>query len=180
VPLTKRQQFRRVTLLCGEFARNLAYHRAGENSIKELKEPGDFWTTVHINFLNCCVLEWCKLFVDTKNRKPGEHHWESVVSDKVRFKAELLQYIGHIDETVKDFAYVIMVMSTYRNKFVAHLDEYNIAQIPPMDMPKDAVQFYHSYIVRNEANSGDLAGLPTDLDDYYSACYQEAEKIYAL
>ena len=148
--------------------------------MKELKEPGDFWTTVHINFLNCCVLEWCKLFVDNKNRNPGEHHWESVVSDKVRFEAEFLQYIGHIDETEKDFAYLIMVMSTYRNKFVAHFDEYNIAQIPPMDMAKDAVQFYHSYIVRNEANSGDLAGLPTDLDDYYSACYQEAEKIYGL
>jgi hypothetical protein len=178
VPLTKRQQFRRVTLLCCEFVRNLAYHSAGKNSMKELKEPGDFWTTVHSNFLNCCVLEWCKLFVDTTNR--NKHHWKSVVYDKVRFEDELLQYIGHLDETEKDFAYLIMVMSTYHNKFLAHLDEYNIAQIPPMDMAKDAVQFYHSYIVRNEANSGDLAGLPTDLDDYYLACYQEAEKIYAL
>ena len=180
MPLTKRQQFRRVTLLCREFVRNLAYHRAGKTSSGELKRSGEFWITVHGNFLDCCVLEWCKLFVDTKNRNPGEHHWESVVSDKVRFEAEFLQYIGHIDETEKDFAYLIMVMSTYRNKFVAHLDEYNIAQIPPMDMAKDAVQFYHSYIVRNEANSGDLAGLLTDLDDYYSACYQEAEKIYGL
>jgi hypothetical protein len=48
-----------------------------------------------------------------------------------------------------------------------------------MDIAKDAVQFYHSYIARNEADSGDLIGLPTDLNDYYSACYREAENIYA-
>jgi hypothetical protein len=46
-----------------------------------------------------------------------------------------------------------------------------------MDIAKDAVQFYHSYII-NEANHGDLAGLPTNLNDYYSACYKEAQNIY--
>jgi hypothetical protein len=99
---------------------------------------------------------------------------------RLSLKSNSYRISAIVDETEKDFAYLIMVMSTYRNKFVAYLDEYNIAQIYPMDMAKDAVQFYHSYIVRNEANSGDLAGLLTDLDDYYSACYQEAEKIYGL
>jgi hypothetical protein len=143
-----------------------------------LKRAGEFWITVHGNFLDFCVLEWCKLFVDTKTRHLGEHHWKRVVSDKVRFEAEILQHIGHIDETEKDFAYLIMVMRTYRDKFVAHLDEYNIAQIPPMDMAKNAVQFYHRYIVDNEAHPGDLTQFPTNLNDYYSACYQEAQKIY--
>jgi hypothetical protein len=70
-------------------------------------------------------------------------------------------------------------MSTYRDKFVAHLDEYSIAQIPDMEMAKNAVHFYHRYIVENEAHPGDPTELPTDLNDYYSACYQEAQKIYA-
>jgi hypothetical protein len=174
VALNKRQRFRRVTLLCCHFVRNLAYHRAGKNSMKELKETGDFWTTVHSNFLNCCVLEWCKLFVDTKNRNPGEHRWDNVVADKDRFKAELYQ---HIDKS--QFQTLINAMRTARNKFIAHLGDQNIEYTPHMDIAKDAVQFYHSYIVRNEADSGDLTGLPTDLNDYYSACYREAENIYA-
>jgi hypothetical protein len=174
MPLTKRQQFRRVTLLCCEFVRNLAYYRAGKNSMKELKEPCDFWTTVHSNFINCCVLEWCKLFVDTKNGNPGEHRWDNVVADKVRFKAELYQHIGKTP-----FQTLISAMRTARNKFIAHLDDQNIEYNPHMDIAKDAVHFYLSYIVRNEASPGDLIGLPTDLNEYYSACYREAENIYA-
>jgi hypothetical protein len=140
----------------------------------ELEETGDFWATVHSNFLNCCVLEWCKLFVDTKNRNPGEHRWDNVVADKVQFKAELFQ---HVDNT--EFSTLKKAMRTCRDKFIAHLDDQNIEYTPHMDIAKDAVQFYHIYIVQNEASPGDLAGLPTDLDDYYSVRNREAEKIYA-
>lgn len=55
VPLTKKERFRRVTLLCCHFVRNLAYDQAGRKSIIELEEAGDFWATVLNNFLNCCV-----------------------------------------------------------------------------------------------------------------------------
>ena len=110
--------------------------------MKELKGIGDFWTTVHSNFLDCSVLEWCKLFVDTKNRNPGEHRWDNVVADKVRFKTELYQ---HIDKT--QFQTLINAIRTARNKFIAHLDDQNIEYTPHMDIAKDAVQFYHSYIV---------------------------------
>jgi hypothetical protein len=142
--------------------------------MNELKESGDFWTTVHSNFLDCCVLEWCKLFVDTKNRKAGEHRWDNVVADKVRFEAELYQHINHTQ-----FQMLMNEMRTACDKFIAHLDDQNIEYTPHMDIAKDAVQFYHNHIV-NEANLGDLAGLPTDLTDYYSACYNEVQKIYGL
>jgi hypothetical protein len=174
VPLTKRDQYRRATLLCCHFVRNLAYQHAGTQSMIELKEWGDFWTTVNNNFLNSCVLEWCKLFVDTKNGKTGEHRWDNVVADKVRFEAELYQ---HINQT--QFQRLINEMRTARNKFIAHLDDQNVEYTPHMDIAKAAVQFYLSYIV-NEANPGDLVGLPIDLNDYYSSCYQEAQKIYDL
>jgi hypothetical protein len=151
--LPKREQFRRVTLLCCHFVRNLAYHRAGKNSSGQLKRAGEFWITVHSNFLDCCVLEWCKLFVDTKNGNPGEHRWDNVVADNVRFEAELFQ---HINKT--QFQALISAMRTARNKFIAHLDDQNVEHTPHMDMAKDAVQFYHGYIVRNEAKPGDLTG----------------------
>jgi len=173
VPLPKRQQLRRVTLLCCHFVRNLAYHRAGKKSPTELKRAGEFWVTVNGNFLDCCVLEWCKLFVDTKNRNPGEHRWDNVVADKVRFAAELFQ---HVDQM--QFRNLVGAMRTYRDKFIAHLDEENVGNIPQMNIAEDSAQFYHRYIVRSEANPDDLAGLPTDLEDYYSVCYREAREIY--
>jgi hypothetical protein len=138
-----------------------------------LKRAGEFWITVHSNFLYCCVLEWCKLFVDTKNRNPGEHRWDYVVADKVRFEAEMFQ---RIDKT--QFQTLKTAMRKARNKFIAHLDDENIEHSPHLDMAKDAVQFYHSYIVHNEANPSDIWDLPTDLHNYYSSCYQEAENIY--
>jgi hypothetical protein len=172
VPLTKRDQYRRAALLCCHFARNLAYRRAGKQSINELTESGEFWTTVHNNFLNTCVLEWCKLFVDTKGRKPGEHRWDNVVDDKARFETELYQ---HINEA--QFKRLVDEMRTARDKFIPHLDDQNVECTPHMGIAKAAVEFYHIYIV-NEANPGYLAGVPTDLNDHYSACYQEAQKIY--
>ena len=161
-------------MLCCEFVRNLAYKRAGTLSMNELKESGYFWTTIRVNFISVCVLEWCKLFVDTKDRKPGEHRWDNVVADKVRFKAKLYQ---HINQT--EFQKIRDEMRTARDKFIAHLDDQNIARIPHTNIAKDAVQFYYNYIV-NEANLDDLKGLPTDLNDYYMACYNEAQKIYGL
>jgi hypothetical protein len=160
VPLTKREQYRRATLLCCHFVRNLAYERAGKQSMNELKESGDFWTIVNNNFLNSCVLEWCKLFVDTKNRQPSEHRWDNIVADKVRFEAELYQRINQTR-----FQRLIDEMRTTRNKFIAHLDDQNTEYMPHMDIAKTAVQFYHGYII-DEANPGELVGLPTDLNDY--------------
>ena len=180
MPLTKSEQFRRVTLLCCHFVRNLAYHLADKISPVEFERAGEFWITVHSNFIDCCVLEWCKLFVDTKNRNPGEHRWDNVVADKARFEAELFQ---HIDQT--QFQTLVDAMRTARNKFIAHLDDQNNEDTSAMDVAQEAVQFYHNYIVMNEAQPGDnlhprtVTGLLTDLNDYYSACYREARKIYA-
>jgi hypothetical protein len=172
VPLTKRDQFRRVTLLCCHFVRNLAYDQAGRTP--SLKTASQFWITVHNNFLDHCVLEWCKLFIDTKGRHPGEHRWDNVVADKARFEGELFQLI---DKT--KFETLLNAMRKARNKFIAHLDDLPTEDTPHMNIAKDAVHFYHRYILRNEAQPGDLTGLPTDLIDYYSACYDEAKAVYA-
>jgi hypothetical protein len=180
VPLTNSERFRRVTLLCCHFARNLAYHRADQRSPAELRQAGEFWVTVRSNFLDHCVLEWCKLFVDTRNRQPGEHRWDNVVADKARFQTELFQHVGQTQ-----FEALAEKMRKARNKFIAHLDDENKENTPHMDLAKDAVEFYHRYIVLNEGQPGDnlhprtVTGLLTDLNDYYSGCYLEARKIYA-
>jgi hypothetical protein len=111
VPLTKRDQFRRITLLCCHFVRNLAYDQAGRTP--SLKSASQFWITVHKNFLDHYVLEWCKLFIDTKNGYPGEHRWDNVVTDKARFEAELFR---HINKT--QFHTLLNAMRKARNKFM--------------------------------------------------------------
>jgi len=70
-------------------------------------------------------------------------------------------------------------MRKARDKFIAHLDDLPTEDTPHMNIAKNAVHFYHRYILRNEAQPEDLTGLPTDLIDYYSACYDEAKAVYA-
>jgi hypothetical protein len=85
MPLTRRDRLRRVTLLCCHFTRNLAYYRVANPG--EPRTPNrSFWVTVDGNFLDQCVLDWCKLLDDER----AQHYWAKIVSDKTRFERELL------------------------------------------------------------------------------------------
>jgi hypothetical protein len=85
--VTRQHRLRRVALLCASFACNLAYFRVSQSkSAEALLAPNHvhagFWRQVNGNFLDLCVLEWCKLF---GNRK-GRHFWRQVVSDPGAFR----------------------------------------------------------------------------------------------
>ena len=163
--LTKRDRLRRVVLLCCHFARNLAYYRAWH------KRPtngnySQILVTIDGNFLDMAVLEWCKLFGDKK----GNYYWGRVVSSQ-NFEEEMLENLG---VTTDQFADYIDEMRKYRDKFLAHLDDELVMNIPNMDQAKMPVEFYHDYLVCHETQAGDLAGLPTDLTVYYQQCSDEA------
>jgi hypothetical protein len=77
--MTDTERRRRVILLCCSFARNLAFYRARESgkarALLSASHPqASFWRQANGNFLDICVLEWCKLFGDKK----GKHHWSRV------------------------------------------------------------------------------------------------------
>jgi hypothetical protein len=91
--LTNKDRLRRVTLLCCHFTRNLAYYRAGRQGPRILPRQSEFWITVKGNFIDQCVLEWCKLFGD----KNGQHYWGKIVADQVRFEAELFQSVNQVE-----------------------------------------------------------------------------------
>jgi hypothetical protein len=69
-PLTPVERQRRVVRLCCSFMRNLAFHRAGMqgevqfNLFARTHPQGAFWREAHGNFIDICVLDWCKLFAD--------------------------------------------------------------------------------------------------------------------
>ena len=171
--LSRRDQLRRVALLCAHFMRNLAYHREGRDNGRYLLRRTEFWITVNGNFLDACILEWSKLFGTTGSDKKGSHYWKKAVSDNARFEREMFMQINHAQ-----FDQMFEEARKYRNQFVAHLDDEKVGYIPHLDIAEDAVRFYYGYICQNEVKPGDLFGLPADLDDYYRECAREARRIY--
>jgi hypothetical protein len=153
--------------------RNLAYYRVAHPN--EPRSPNrDFWVTVDGNFLDQSVLEWCKLLGDER----AQHHWTKIVSDKVSFERELL---AHLSMDAEVFHGYRNEMREYRDKFVAHLDELPVMQIPRLDNARASVAFYHDIVASNEVQAGDLTGLPAtaaQLRDYYDRCMAEATRVY--
>lgn len=167
--MEKRERLRRVVIVCAHFARNLAYYRAGRTMINE-RSP-EFWKTVSGNFLDLVTLEWCKLFAEPK----GNHSWRKAVSDPVCFEKKLLRCLN---ASGGKFSGYIKEMRDYRDKFVAHLDDLPVMNIPCFDCALKAVIFYHRHVVEREANENDLTFLPRNLADYYCLSYKEASAIY--
>jgi hypothetical protein len=170
--LSRRDRLRRVVILCEQFIRNLAYYRVGIQHPNGWKDPplvasASFWRIVNGNFIDACVLEWCKLLGDAK----GQHCWQHVVSDTARFKAELLKDLNVSDAQFEDFR---LEMREYRDKFVAHLDSDLVMKIPKLDFAKKTVEFYHAYLATNEAQPGDLNG-HADTADKLQAGYKQSE-----
>jgi hypothetical protein len=65
-------------------------------------------------------------------------------------------------------------MKDYRDKFVADLDELNKGQYPHLDIPKKAVSFLYSQLVKEETDRNRLSGIPLDFDAGFKTCEEEA------
>jgi hypothetical protein len=177
--MPRKDRLRRVVLLYCSFARNLAYYRIAwsEEYRHLLNLPhiyGYFWRAANNNFLDMCVLEWCKLFAD----RQGKHHWSKIVTSmsKSVFEESLFRHLGLEADAFKE---EIRIMRHLRDKFIAHLDSDYTGTIPWLDVPKKAVWFYHAHIVNHEANPGDLAELPLDIERGYEETEDEARVVYS-
>lgn len=167
--MTKNQRARRVAILCCHCARNAAYYRAGwRNNNIIVRE--DFWVSANGNFLDLAVLEWCKLFAD----KRGKHHWRKVVPDPDSFLPDLLNNIGLNEHQFEDQCKEI---KTYRDKFVAHLDDEPKMQIPHLSMVIDSVIYLYS-IIREEFDHV-LNDAPDNLRSFYRQRFAHAKLHYA-
>lgn len=161
---------RRMVQLCSSFLRNLAFFRAGlQHEVQRiLLLPPDpqfeFWREAHVNFLDICVLEWCKLFAD---RNSG-HHWRRVIDDHDRFEADLY---ATLSVTADEFAKLIKQARHYRDKFVAHLDEQRIMRPPKLDLPKKSIVFLYGRL--------DLDATAKQLEQVFAQALQKAQTVYA-
>lgn len=177
--MTRRDRLRRVVILCASFGRNLAYYRAGQCNLAtpllaKSNLHSSFWRQSNGNFLDVCVLEYCKLFGDPK----GQHCWRVVVTDPTAFEVGLL---AHLAAPADDFNDSINEMRRYRDKFIAHLDADSEMNIPVLSSAPAAVSFYHAHIVTHEAEQGDLFGLTDTPEKFvagYQQCLNEAKEIH--
>ncbi len=169
--MDRNTRLRRVVIVCEQFTRNLAYYRAGWSG-DGFKQSGDFWITVNGNFLDICILEWCKLLGDKK----GKHDWRKIYPDHKQFKQEMFTELKINQTKIDQIAGSIRHL---RNKFVAHLDSDEIMTIPKLDLAKETVEFYHFKVVKECEGTTVLQGRITDLKAYYDVSYKQAESFYS-
>jgi hypothetical protein len=82
--------------------------------------------------------------------------------------------------TCQEYEQLVEKMLFYRDKFLAHLDDERVMNIPELDPAHKAVALYHRHVVQYEASHGWLAELP-DIDALASGfrqCSQEAMRAY--
>ena len=130
---------RHIAILCRHCARNVAYYRAGY--VDDTFVTKDvFWINVNGNFFDIAVLEWCKLYVEQK----GEHHWRKAdFSNPESFLPDMLQSAGISRE---GFDAHCMETKTYRDKFVAHLDDDPKMYLPFLTVVIDSTIFLYDRI----------------------------------
>jgi hypothetical protein len=166
---------RRAAKLCVIFASNMAYYRAARVDGKKAAPPGNFWRTIDNNFIDACVLEWCKIFGD----KNAKHSWTKLVTDAAEFEDALYDNIGR---DAAAFAAEVATIRRYRDKFLAHLDSDRTAFIPHLDTMWQAAQLYYVHILGVEMDEPAARRVERDLgssfSDYYNACFAEARKVY--
>ena len=168
--MTNRQYLRRVAILCCHCLRNLAFHRAGWKG-KRKTFTGQFWTNANSNFLDICVLEWCKLFGDHRSK----HYWRKAVSNPDVFFREQLRAAGITEDELTDH---IKAMRTYRDRFVAHLDTDEGMQIPDLTVTLKTVSFLYDYILENEGHPEFFSDAIGSASTFYNRFLEEGERAY--
>jgi hypothetical protein len=128
------------------------------------------------NFIDICVLDWCKLFADRK----GKHHWRRVIDEPDRFEADLCTTLSI---TIAEFAKLITQVRRYRDSFVAHLDNERTMRLPTLELPKRSIAFLHERLPQEARSYEDWDGLPTtaeELDQGFTHAFHEAQSAEAL
>ena len=165
---------RGAAILCCHCLRNIAYHRSAmRRRGLPFNQTNQFLTTVHGNFTEVVILEWCKLFGD---QGVELHHWDNLIKDaaeKRAFKRDLWIALG-CDR--KAWNTLQKEMLTYRNQFGAHLDRERRGWIPTFDLVRGSAAFYYTYLLTNER--GRLPDARVDIEAYYRECHAEGREFY--
>jgi hypothetical protein len=131
---------------------NIAAYRANwvkNNGVAELVVDRDFWVRLNGNFLDVAVLEWCKLFADNN----GKHHWSCTF--KKEWNKQLFAKMGMSQSKFKK---ELELVSVYRNKFVAHLDDPIAMNYPYTEFMLTSVSYLHDCLKTHSTTKGFFVG----------------------
>ena len=130
------------------------------------------WATLNDNFLDIAVLDWCKLFREEK----GVHSWRRAVAEPEHFQDYLLNNLSVSPQAWGEY---IKEHRTYRDKFLAHLDELPTMHIPDLTWALASVSLLHSTL-RKEDHCSRLERLGFDLEEALSTYSAEGDALYKL
>lgn len=170
--MATRKRLRWTAILCCHAIANMASYRGGLRG-KNVAKAGDFWKRANGNFMDIATLEWCKLFADRR----GFHGWRKVVSDPAAFETALL---GHLGITAADFETYIDGVRTYRDKFVAHLDDNPKAKYPTLDVAIESTKFLYRYLLAHEDGGNYFENLPRNLQSGYQVAFAQAARAFGV
>ncbi len=169
--MTRKERLRRVAILCCHCLRNLAYYRAGWHGDKLILR-GQFWINVNGNFLDICVLEWCKLFGDQR----GKHYWEKIISEPQSFYTGMLKELNIKESELEALR---NEMRRYRDKFVAHLDSDKTMYIPSnLTLAQKSVEYLYDYIKANEDEGDFFNDALTNATAFYEQHLRYGKAVY--
>lgn len=168
--MSHRQRLRRVGILCCHCLRNLAFYLAWYETGKP-NEHEQFWVNINGKFFDIAVLEWCKLFGDTR----GKHYFGKVISDVPAFNTQLL---ASLDLSAEEFDEYINQVKLYRDKFVAHLDELNIMHFPTLSIARNSTAFLYEYLLAHEGEGNVFHDAPVSAETFYQKCFAESMTKY--
>lgn len=154
------------------FIRNAAYYRAF-NAAPAIRRREQFWRTLNGNFIDICMLEWCKLFGDLR----AQHHWSKSITDSNAFLAGLYEHMSLSEASFE--AYRLQVRE-YRDKFVAHLDELNQTRIPDIQPALDSVRYLYQHLLENEDDISAFHDAPRSANARYQEHLNEGRIAHRL
>lgn len=125
---------------------------------------------MHGNFLDICVLEWCKLF----GNRNGEYHWIKVVPNSDAFKREMLSMHGIDDAAFND---LWSQLKDYRDNFIAHLEGQETTAVPNFGVAYLLTAFYFRQLQSAFPSLRVETSLPAHFDRYYNQCLDHAKGV---
>ncbi len=174
--MNRRQHIRRVGILCCHCLRNMAFYISGwRNGEPVRKEPSQFWINVNGNFMDICVLEWCKLFAEEKK---GKHYWGKVITDHASFFDGLIKVLGMTKDQWKLY---IKEMRTYRDKVLAHLDDLDLQVrvcFPELNVAHQSAAYLYDYLRAHEDEGGLFIDSPDTASTFYVHFLNEGMLVY--
>jgi hypothetical protein len=175
--LTRRMRLRRAAILCCHALTNIAYYRSGRVAgVPRL--DGTVHITIANNFLDIAVIEWCKLFgdkADTPTGRKQQHSWRIIVGDAVAFEAGLLHQLAC---SAAEFEALRAYARSYRDKFLAHLDDLETMKPPMLDLIKASAAYYYDHLIAHENDGATFQDACGSAVDFYNARAAEGRAYY--